>query len=390
MESAIWRGGCDLADGVGVIRAAVGARGRPGEPKVYGGAVNTVPSTEIDWELARRRAARIARPGPRTDRAEAGALVDELRRAARDAPAHVARVTTLEEAAGRAAQAPVLVVDRPRWAQANLQMLESLLADGFPLGDTPNAGRLAAEELGLVLGLLSSRVLGQFDPFTTQTGRLILVAPNVLRIERQLHLDPADFRLWVCLHEQTHAVQFAAAPWLAGHLRSRVRSILAGLEDGDRAEDRLRSLVDALPRVLRGIAGEHDGPDSSGAPLLDVVLDEEERAAVASAIAVMTLVEGHADVVMDAVGTGVIPSLRRIRAKFEARRDSRRPVDLVLRRLLGLDVKVAQYRTGAGFVREVVAAVGHDGLNAVWSAPHALPSPAEIRDPGAWVRRVHG
>jgi putative hydrolase len=104
----------------------------------------------------------------------------------------------------------------------------------------------------------------------------------------------------------------------------------------------------------------------------------------------MTLLEGHADVVMDAVGPEVIRSLRRIRAKFEARRDSRRPMDLLLRRVLGLDAKVAQYRTGAAFVRSVVDAVGHEGLNAVWSGPESLPSAAEIREPAAWVRRVHG
>jgi coenzyme F420 biosynthesis associated uncharacterized protein len=365
--------------------------------------VSTAPASpaEIDWELAGRRAARVARPGPRADRGELEALVAELRQAARLAPDHVAGVTGLERAAAAAAAGPVLVIDRPRWAEVNLQMFRHLLEGAATLPPHPGAGRLAAEELGMVLGLLSSRVLGQFDPFTPHgpvgaTGRLVLVAPNVLHVERQLRLDPGDFRLWVCLHEQTHAVQFAAAPWLPEHLGARVRELLAGFEDSERAEDRLRALLQALPRVLRGVAAPGDGaPDpaasaASGSALLDVVLDEDERRAVASAVAVMTLLEGHADVVMDAVGPEVIRSLRRIRAKFEARRDSRRPMDLLLRRVLGLDAKVAQYRTGAAFVRSVVDAVGHEGLNAVWSGPESLPSAAEIREPAAWVRRVHG
>jgi coenzyme F420 biosynthesis associated uncharacterized protein len=357
-------------------------------------------AAEIDWELALRRAALVARPGPRADRAELVALVAELRDAARLAPAHVAGVTGLDVAAAAATAGPVLVIDRPRWAEVNLQMFRHLL-EGAPLPPHPGAGRLAGEELGMVLGLLASRVLGQFDPFTprpddgsgARAGRLVLVAPNVLHVERQLRLVAADFRLWVCLHEQTHAVQFAAAPWLAEHLGARVRELLSGFEDTERAEDRLRALVQALPRVLRGVAApgsDAQAPAASGSALLDVVLDEDERAAVASAIAVMTLLEGHADVVMDAVGPGVIPSLHGIRAKFEARRDSRRPTDVLLRRLLGLDAKVAQYRTGAAFVRSVVETVGHEGLNAVWSGPRALPSAAEIREPAAWVRRVHG
>lgn len=360
----------------------------------------------IDWDLARRRAGAVSRPGPRVERGERVALVAELREAARVAPDHVARVTGLEIPALAAAAGPVLVVDRPRWAEVNLQMFRHLVDGVMPVGAGPGAGRMASEELGLVLGVLSSRVLGQYDPFTPRTapdgspvhpGRLVLVAPNVLHVERQLHLDPSDFRLWVCLHEQTHAVQFAAAPWLAAHLAGRVRHLVSGFDSPERAEARLRALLQALPRVVRGsdgplAPGDVQDPATAGSvgALLDVVLDDDERAAVGDAVAVMSLLEGHADVVMDEVGTGVVTTLRRIRARFEARRDSRRPADVLLRRVLGLDAKVAQYRTGAAFVRGVVGAVGHEGLNVVWSGPQALPTPAEIVDPAAWVRRIHG
>lgn len=375
----------------------------------YGEPVSTPadrPPTGIDWDLARRRAAAVARPGPRAERGERVALVAELREAARVAPDHVARVTGLEVAALAAGAGPVLVIDRPRWAEVNLQMFRSLVDGVLPPSAGPGAARMAAEELGLVLGVLSSRVLGQYDPYTPRhssdgsplrPGRLVLVAPNVLHVERRLDLDPSDFRLWVCLHEQTHAVQFAAAPWLAAHLAGKVQRLVSGFDSPERAEARLRALVQALPRVLRGgdgplAPGGVQDPASSGSvgAMLDVVLDEEERAAVGDAVAVMSLLEGHAEVVMDAVGPDVIHSLRRIRTRFEARRDSRRPADVLLRRLLGLDAKVAQYRTGGAFVRGVVDAIGHEGLNLVWSGPHALPTPAEIVDPAAWVRRVHG
>lgn len=351
----------------------------------------------VDWATAERRAAAIAPPGPRAARAELEALVDDLRSAARRAPVHVGRVTGLRDAAQTAAGGPVYVVDRARWARVNLQMFRHILEGVLPPGGAPGGARLAAEEMGVVLGVLSTKVLGQFDPFTPAEvfgashrpgpGRLVLVAPNVLHAERQMHLDPRDFRLWVCLHEQTHAVQFAAAPWLAEHLAGRLQGLVTGLEDLGEDRDRLQKVVEALPRILRGVPV--DEPSGGGA-LLDVALDEQHRSQVAEAVAVMSLLEGHADVVMDAAGPGVVRSLRRIRQRFEARRDGRGPADVLLRRLLGLDAKVAQYRTGAAFVRGVVGAVGHVGLNAVWSGPGALPTPAEIVEPAAWVRRVHG
>jgi coenzyme F420 biosynthesis associated uncharacterized protein len=358
-------------------------------------------STPVDWSAAQRRASAVARPGPRAERAELVALVEELRDAARRAPGHVADVTGLHAAAEVAAAGPVHVIDRPRWVQVNLQIFRHLVGDVLPVPTVPGAARIAGEEMGLVLGFLATKVLGQFDPFTPRltgegadaAGRLVLVAPNVLNAERQMHLDPSDFRLWVCLHEQTHAVQFAAAPWLPGHLSARVRELVEGIGQLGQDADRIQSVFEALPRILRGEPARRADDDASAASahaLLDVVLDEEQRAFVAEVVATMSLLEGHADVVMDAGGPELIKTLPKIRKRFEARRDGRGPLDVMLRRLLGLDAKVAQYRNGAVFVRGVVDKVGHDGLNAVWSGPEALPTAAEVADPAAWVRRVHG
>ncbi|WP_127132023.1 zinc-dependent metalloprotease [Georgenia sp. SYP-B2076] len=352
-------------------------------------------SSAVDWQVAVRRAGTLTPPGPRGSRAELRALIQVLRSAGAEAPLHVGEITGLRAAARRAAEVPVYVVDRPRWAQANVEMFAQLTDGLLPTSRLPGSARMAGEEMGVMLAVLAPKVLGQFDPFTPagpSPGRLVLVAPNVLKVERELDLDAMDFRMWVCLHEQTHAVQFAAAPWLAGHLSSRMRALVEGVSSAEEGSERLgralRAIVDTLASAF---SGPGDVPSHEvGGPLVEAFLSDSERAAMGEVVAVMSLLEGHADVVMDAVGPAVLPSVRRIRAAFEKRRDGTSAPDVLLRRLLGMDAKVAQYRNGAKFVRAVVSRVGHDGLNAVWTSPEQLPSAAEVADPGAWVRRVHG
>ncbi|MBM7479945.1 zinc-dependent metalloprotease [Oerskovia jenensis] len=363
----------------------------------------------VDWTSAAQIAARVAPPGPTASRDELAALVAGLRDAASAAVPHVLRVTGMTPAdpagspeAARtetAALSRVYVVDRSRWARANTEVMASLtdgVADSLTGGgDKPVSATTAlvgAAQVGAVLAALSSRVLGQFDPYsahgTPGRGRLLLVAPNVLQLERDLDLVPTDFRLWVCLHEQTHALQFAAAPWLAQHLRASARELLVGLSESSRqlAEARLRDkLATAGGVVLRAVRGQEGG-------VAHGLLTPDQRRSLEEVSAVMALLEGHADVMMDAVGRATVPTVRRIRAQFEARRDGQgsSTLDTVLRRFLGMDAKLAQYRDGAAFVRGVEKQVGRDGLNAVWSSPERLPSAREIADPGAWVRRVHG
>jgi coenzyme F420 biosynthesis associated uncharacterized protein len=358
-------------------------------------------SSPISWRAAERRAASLVPPGPRATRSELGALVTVLRSAAGEAPAHVAAITGLGAAADEAARRPVYVVDRPRWAEANVAMFATLTDGLLPEPTLPGAARLGGEELGVMLSLLSTKVLGQYDPFTPHApapgqgvadpaGRLLLVAPNVLRVERELDLDAMDFRMWVCLHEQTHAVQFAAAPWLADHLASRMRALITTVSEPEEGRERVRRALRALTDAFGRPGADRDGAQKIGGPLVEAFLTPTERAHMAESVAVLSLLEGHADVVMDAVGPQLLPSIRRIRSSFEKRRDGTGVVDIVLRRLMGMDAKVAQYRNGAAFVRGVVERVGHDGLNAVWTAPPMLPTADEIAEPGAWVRRVHG
>ena len=343
----------------------------------YGDEVTSV----VDWDAAAAIAGRLARPGPVADGATLARLVHDLRQAAGTAAEHVAQISGLRPADGRepAQVSAVHVVDRPRWAKANTQMFAAL-AGGLTPPSRAARGATAAE-VGAVLALLAGKVIGQFDPYTQAEGgpgRLLLVAPNVLSVERTLGVDPADFRLWVALHEQTHALQFAAAPWLADHLRGRIDTLTQDLvPDGQAAE-----LVRRVLAALRDVA-------DTG---LLALLSDDQRAVFDEVSAVMALLEGHADVMMDEVGPTVVPTVEAIRAQFERRRDAGAAVRgpaRVVRLLLGLDLKLAQYREGAGFVRTVRGQVGLDGLNAVWTSPDTLPTPAEIADPAAWVARVH-
>ncbi|MBL0888421.1 hypothetical protein HGK34_19390 [Myceligenerans sp. I2] len=353
---------------------------------------SSTPATEpaVDWPAAARIAARLAPPGPVAPRGQLHDLVGGLREAADTAVEHVREVTRMAPAAD---PATVVVVDRASWARANTQSMATMV-DGIeeivPPALGPAVQVAGAAEVGAVLALLSGRVLGQFDPYLPGggPGRLLLVAPNVLQAETSMGVPARDFRLWVCLHEQTHAWQFAAAPWMADHLRGRTRDLVTELTrtSAELARARIDRKIAVVGKALLDALRER------GDTLVDGFLTPDQKDALADITAVMALLEGHADVMMDAVGPSVVPSVRRIRARFERRRDGEgRPAfDVVLRRLLGMDAKLAQYRDGAAFVRAVERAVGRDGLNAVWAESANLPSAREISDPRAWVRRVHG
>jgi coenzyme F420 biosynthesis associated uncharacterized protein len=352
----------------------------------------------VDWDLAVVTAQRLMRPSPEISRAEAAEVVGELRRGAAESEEYVRDFTRLH---AESATAPVLVVDRAGWIQANAdgfrQILRPLVARirerrGEPSGVTAAIGsRVTGLEAGGLLAYLSNKVLGQFDPFFTgpagpgashHGGRMLLVAPNVVHVERELNVAPHDFRLWVCLHEETHRVQFTAVPWLREHLLEEMSGLIAS---ADLDPAKLASMMrDGIERVGRLVKGDES------VSLLDILQTPEQKQTVERLTAAMSLLEGHADVVMDGVGPSVIPSVARIREKFTARRAGAGPVDHMVRRLLGLDAKLRQYRDGAAFVRGVIEKVGMDGFNAVWSAAETLPQKSEIADPGAWVARVHG
>jgi coenzyme F420 biosynthesis associated uncharacterized protein len=341
----------------------------------------------VDWDLAAATARRLSGSGPVVSADEAAQAVGELRSAAVASRAHVAAITGLHAPD----DAPiVLVVDRARWVEANLTTLRAML---LPVVDkmaahrrTSATGRLASvggkvtgAEAGGLLAFLSGKVLGQYDIAPGGTPRLLLVAPNIVNVERQMGVDPTDFRLWVCLHEETHRVQFTAVPWLRQHLLDQAASLASDLApDPASLVSTLEDAARRLPEVLRG----------EGGSLIDLFATPEQRERLRGIAATMSLLEGHADVVMDEVGEEVVPSVATIRARFTARRAGVDPFDRLVRRLLGLEDKMRQYKDGARFVRGVVELVGMDAFNTIWTSPDTLPTPAEIAEPRLWVDRV--
>ena len=207
---------------------------------------------------------------------------------------------------------------------------------------------------------MATRILGQFDPYSP-IRRLLLVAPNIVTVERAMGAEPHGFRQWVCLHEETHRFQFGAAPWLAQYLLELMRQIFD--DDGE-----------------PGRAGTRQGRTIR-------LMSAGQAATLDRVTAVMSLLEGHADVMMDRAGVGLVPNLDRYRSAFETRRDAPGFAQ-VISRLLGLRAKREQYLHGADFCRAVIAEAGVGGLNVAFRSPAMLPTPAELHRPEDWLRRV--
>jgi len=367
------------------------------------------PASMVNWDLAAKTAAALAPAGPSMHSREIGAAVENLRLMADKSVPHVHEISKLE-AARDLRDSEVLVVDRASWAKANTQsfavMMDPIMgalaakaaekSKGAPTGPGSFSATVTGAQLGTVLAFLSSKVLGQYDPFAALAapsggsspasgGRLLLVAPNIITVERELKVDPADFRLWVCLHEQTHRVQFAAAPWLRHHMLAEIEK-LGGLLVGDSDNLGERLLEAAKSMGGRKPKPEADAPSRGG--VLDLLQDPEQKAALSHVTAVMSLLEGHANVVMDGVDQRIIPTVRTIRQRFNNRGKDRGVMEKFIRNLLGLDAKMRQYSDGAKFVRETVSMVGMDGFNKVWTQAENLPTEPEIHNARLWVERM--
>jgi coenzyme F420 biosynthesis associated uncharacterized protein len=253
-----------------------------------------------------------------------------------------------------------------------------------PGGLTATIGpRVTGVQAGTVLAYMSGKVLGQFEVFSSDPGELLLVAPNIVEVERKIEAVPHDFRLWVCLHEVTHRTQFTAVPWMRGYFLDEVQAFVDASQLGmDQFADRLRRGLGALSDAVRN-------PDSRTS-VLDLVQTPAQKAVVDRLTALGTLLEGHAEFVMDGVGPDVVPTVADIRAKFDKRRQAHNPIERVFRRLLGIEAKMQQYVQGHKFVAAVVGKVGVDKFNMVWGSPATLPRLDEISDPDAWITRVVG
>lgn len=339
----------------------------------------------VDWSVAASTGAFLVRGGPTVSPEEAERAVTELRELTVVAEGHVRELTGLGQGL------PLLpgeVLDRPGWVRAAASGLDELTSRALPSGQagrfTPLVAGSAGLQTGVVLAFLGARVLGQYDPFggADKNGSLLLVAPNVVTAQQAMRVPGTDFRMWVCLHESTHRLQFTAVSWLRDYFADEVGRLVGGLAESESLGDLLTRLPDAVREVRRT---RQDG--SVG--LAELLQSPSQRAVFDRLLALSTLLEGHADYVMDAVGPEVVPSVTTIRRRFTARRKGGGLLDRLLRSLLGVDAKIRQYALGARFSRQVVDAVGMAGFNAVWTSPNTLPSRAEINDPQSWLRRVH-
>lgn len=360
------------------------------DPGADGDAPLPTIGRAVDWRFAASVGRWLARPAPPTTDYTRRQAIEELLRSARAAEPLVREVTGL----GTDTAVPdARVVDRPQWISAAAESMR-VMTGGTEQPSGFLTGRVTGAQTGALLAFVAAGILGQYDPYThgadtpQDRGCLLLVYPNVIAVERQLRVPPADFRLWVCLHEVTHRVQFSVNDWLAGYMAQALAVLTS--ESGD-------DVLPALARLADHVRGRWTGAapaGSSGGPagflgLLRAVQSEPQRAALDRLLALGTLLEGHADHVMDAVGPAAVPSVAVIRRRFDERRQrSQPPLQRLLRALLGMDAKLSQYTRGKAFVDQVVGRVGMDRFNTIWSSPQTLPLPAEIEEPQRWIDRV--
>jgi coenzyme F420 biosynthesis associated uncharacterized protein len=346
----------------------------------------------VDWQRVEELAAARLAKAP-------GALTPiELHAAdAEYAHAVATAVPLLEQLLGRPLPGVVErheVVDRAGWARANMVTFEQLMSRLEPhvraaTGDRGISSGLArvanrfitTQQLGFLLGYLGTRVLGQYDiallSAEAKPGKLLFVEENIRQTAAVLGVRPSEFRTWIVLHEATHAFEFEANDWIRPYIRERLEQQLAGVID--QARDLQSGGVGAFIERLREA---RDNPVAA-------FLSPEQRRLFEETQRVMSLLEGFSDWVMDEVGAQVLPDVRMIRDRFEARRSQRRGAfDRIVARVTGLDLKMEQYRRGERFVSGVAAAGGKQAIDALWSGPWALPTDEEMSDPHAWVRRV--
>jgi coenzyme F420 biosynthesis associated uncharacterized protein len=342
----------------------------------------------VDWTLA-RQVARFA-----AGNSSAPAL---------DEPGFAARVAaterTLSDYTGLTPVGEIPApetVSRAEWAEVNVGAMADMLepvtdrlgkrfvgAGAFAGPLRIAAGATVAAEIGLVVGYMSQRVLGQYelsllDP--ARPARLLFVEPNLARAIRDLDVDADSFLSWIVLHELTHVLQFSGVPWLRDHLGSLMRSYLDTVEV--RIERGSAGGLPSLPNPARLIESFREGG------LVALVQTREQRAIMDRMQATMSVIEGYSEHVMDAVGESVLPAYAGLRDAMDRRRRSRSAPERVLQRLLGLEMKMRQYELGKQFSDAVVDAHGVAMLNRVWESPESLPSAAELRRPDAWVERI--
>jgi coenzyme F420 biosynthesis associated uncharacterized protein len=348
-----------------------------------------MPERIVDWDLAERVGLALAGQGPHWEGTE-----EELRAESARAARLVRRYTRLKPH-GRLPEAEL--VARAEWARVNLATfremsagVEGQLGDRLKVSDGNSRGlpatltrAAAGAEVGLAVGYLAQRVIGQYDVALigpTRAPRLLFVGPNLSAARTRLDVDREPFLRWIALHETTHAVHFASVPWLRDHIGGIAKELFEGAAIEVKPGEMLGKLVRMNPRELvRSVAA---------GDLARLLLPEPQRRQIDRLLATMTLVEGYAEHVMDAVGDQLDPGYAELRRRLDRDRERRGLLDSIVSRLLGLEMKMAQYRRGKAFADAVVRTDGIRGLNHAWDSPESLPTPEELDTPAEWAERV--
>jgi coenzyme F420 biosynthesis associated uncharacterized protein len=341
----------------------------------------------IDWIIAQRIATFVAGTG------EAQPPKADLAALAAEAENRVVAYTGLQPAQPIP---PPEGITRAEWVATNIQSMRLLLDPvlqraGDNLGPLKPAmeigmGIILSTEVGVVVGYLGQRVLGQYElvlldeAVEDRPPRLLFVLPNLGQAVRAFAAEEQEFMTWVTLHEVTHAVQFAGVPWLHAHMAGLVRELLKSAEVRLEAPRKLR--VPSTDEVKRVLGHLRNGD------LISIVTTTPERETLDRVQSVMAVIEGHAEHVMDAVAPDLLPSLPKLRAALDRRRKSQSGLSRLVARLLGLELKLRQYEQGKFFCDAIVRERGPDALRHLWSGPEALPTLVELRDPSAWIKRA--
>lgn len=339
----------------------------------------------VDWDTAGDVGKRLGGSGPSLTPVDRARVREELAEAVPRAEALVSEFTGLRVDGFRSRP---WVMSRGEWVRANALSLQRLLE---PLAQRMLAvhpsrsdvrRKVLGAQIGLLLGYMSKKVLGQYDVFLPPDdgGLIYFVGPNLAEVQRRYGLPARDFHLWVALHEVTHRLQFGGTSWLPGYLSRQVSAYL------NTAQLDTKQLVEQLKRATAEI---RSGVDWRAGGALLLLLTPEQRDLFRRMQAVMSLLEGHATFVMNRVGAGRVRDLDRMRRALKERR-SASGVERTFQRAIGFESKVRQYDVGERFVTAVVERSGVDGLNLVWASEVNLPTLDEVVDPGRWLARVTG
>ena len=353
-------------------------------------AGNGAAPEPVDWALAERLARTVAGRDPLESSYLAASLQDDFDEATRRAEELVGEFTGLRSPDD---PARALVLDRQRWVEVNVASFRRTLEPftrrvGERMAQSPFApvGRtVAGAEMGVLLGFLAQRVLGQYDLLvpedTTEApaDAVYYVGPNILGLEKRFGFRPGDFRLWIALHEVTHRAQFRAVPWMKGYFLSLVERSLGIIEPDP------KRLVRALERAAEAARRGRNPLDDGG--IVGLFASDEQRVVIDQVQALMSLLEGHGNVVMDRLGLIHVTGQERMSAALKARRQAG-GMSRQLRKLFGIEMKMRQYEVGEQFIRHLEHRVGIHALDAAWQGPEALPTLPELEEPDRWLDRV--